>query len=171
MEKRSCDITSCFLCRFCSRDWHELIALKKKNLFIKKGRSLFVEGEKTKGIFFVYKGALKIHRNWGKQKELILRFTRRGEIVGHRGQITEETYPVTATALEDSIVCFIGSDFWNSTLRTHTMLTYHLMLFYTQELQEAEKRMYDLAHMPVKGRIAGALLELVRVYGLKKNNS
>jgi CRP-like cAMP-binding protein len=171
MEKRSCDTSSCFLCRFCSKDWHDLIALKKKNIFVKKGRTLFAEGERSTGIFFVYKGALKIHMNWGKEKELILRFAKRGEIVGHRGQLSEEVYPVTATALEDSVVCFISTEFWNTTLRTHTMLTYHLMLFYSQELQDAEKRMHDLAHMPVKGRIAGALLELIRAYGLKKNNT
>jgi CRP-like cAMP-binding protein len=41
------------------------------------------------------------------------------------------------------------------------------MLFFAAELQEAEKKMRNMAHMPVKGRIAQALISLQKQFGTK----
>jgi CRP/FNR family transcriptional regulator len=39
------------------------------------------------------------------------------------------------------------------------------MMFFASELKESEKRMRNLAHMPVKGRVANALLFLKQKFG------
>ena len=39
------------------------------------------------------------------------------------------------------------------------------MLFFAEELQESEKKMRNMAHMPVKGRVANALLKLQDKFG------
>src|SRR5579859_648651 len=85
MNGISCDLTRCFLCRHSMPEWKELIALKKKTLFIKKGKTVFREGEKVEGMFFLYSGAVKIHAPCVDGREMIVRFARGGEIVGHRG--------------------------------------------------------------------------------------
>jgi CRP/FNR family transcriptional regulator len=36
------------------------------------------------GVYFVYKGIVKVHKQWG-DKELIIRFANQGQIFGHRG--------------------------------------------------------------------------------------
>src|ERR1700759_5262293 len=102
----SCDLSRCFLCSFCIPEWKEAIVLKKDTRSIKKGRPVFSEEEKVEGIFFVYTGFVKVHRQWVGQKDLILRFAGSGDILGHRGLGGSNTYPVTATALEDTKVCF-----------------------------------------------------------------
>ncbi|WP_431210588.1 Crp/Fnr family transcriptional regulator [Puia sp. P3] len=75
------------------------------------------------------------------------------------------TYPVSATALEDTTVCFIPNDFWEASLKANPSLTYTLMQFYATELQKAEHRMRNLTHQEVKGRIADALLDISRTFG------
>lgn len=140
-------------------EWKELIALKKTTLSVKKGRPIFREGEKVTGIFFLYSGYVKVHMQWPGQKDLILRFAAPGDILGHRG-LGGSLYPVTATTLEDSQLCYIPNDFLESSLKANPSLTWQLMHFYAAELQRTEQRMRDMVHMEVKGRIAGALLEI-----------
>jgi CRP/FNR family transcriptional regulator len=168
MQEIACDLSRCFLCRHCTAEWKEVIALRKKTFLIKRGKPLFREGEKVGGIFFLYSGTVKVYTPWTDEKEMILRFARGGDIVGHRGLGGGDVYPVSASALEDTTACFITNEFLEASLKTNPSLTYTLMHFYAAELQKADQRMRDLTHMEVKGRIAGALLEIAALFGLDK---
>jgi len=140
----------------------------RKNLAFKKGEVIFNEGEEVKGIYFIYKGKVKVHKKWGEEKELIVRFATQGDIVGHRGLGKTNIYPISATALEPSVLCFMELDFFKATLKVNDSLTYNLLMFFAEELQESEKRMRNLAHMPVKGRVAYALLALQEKFGVNE---
>jgi CRP-like cAMP-binding protein len=146
-------------------EWKEVTALKKETRLIKRGKPLFSEGEKVEGIFFLYSGVVKIHVPWADGREMIIRFARGGEIAGHRGLGGNAVYPISATALEDTLACFVSNEFLELSLKANPSLTYTLMHFYAMELQKAEKKMRELTHLDVKGRIAGALLELVETFG------
>ena len=165
MKDVDCGLDRCFLCRNVMPEWRKLIAGHKKTSFIKKGKSLFTMGQDVEGIYFLYSGIVKIHAPWTDGREMIIRFARGGEIAGHRGLSGNFKYPVSATALEDSIVCYIDNEFLELSLKANPSLTYTLMHFYATELQKAEKRMRDLIHMEAKGRISQALLELSDSYG------
>lgn len=168
-EAKSCDLSSCFLCKNCNPEWKELIALKKKTILFKKGKPIFKEGEKVNGIYFMYSGSAKVHKEWSEKKALIVRFTKAGDVLGHRGFSSVKTYPVSATVLQDSKVCFIENDFFEKTLTTNPSLTYKFMQLYSDELQKAELRMRNLALMEVKGRVAETLLEIAATFGTGKN--
>jgi CRP/FNR family transcriptional regulator len=57
-------------------------------------------------------------------------------------------------------------DFLESTLNINNNFVIRLMRFFANELQESEKRMRNLAHMPVKGRVAQALISLKNKFGI-----
>jgi len=170
-SKSECDLNSCFMCQSCLKQWQPAIAANKRNFKVKRGEVIFHEGDAVKGVYFVYEGVVKVHKKWGAEKELIIRFASNGAIFGHRGLGGNNVYPISATALEDSVICFVEIDFFESTLKVNTDFTYGLMMFLASELQESEKKMRNLAHMSVKGRVAQALISLQNQFGTKEDGS
>jgi len=165
-KSKPCDLKSCFFCNGCLKEWIPAIDANRKTLQLKKGEVFFKEGDPVTGIYFVYEGKVKIHKRWGNDKELIVRIADKGTIAGHRGLGKNFIYPVSGTAIEPAKVCFIDLDFFQTTLKVNHEFTYQLMMFFADELQESEKKMRNLAHMSVKGRIAQALLTLKEKFGL-----
>ncbi len=165
-KANTCDLETCFLCQRCLPEWKAAIQTHRKDLQFKKGETIFREGQPVLGIYFVTAGTVKVHKRWGTEKEIILRFAQKGDIVGHRGLGQETTYPISATAIQPVNACFIDLAFFRASLKVNQGFTYGLLLFFASELQESERKMRNLAHMPVKGRIANALLALQEKFGL-----
>jgi len=170
-SKNECDMNGCFMCSNCSKEWKQAIAVNKKNYKVKRGDVIFNEGDEVKGVYFVYEGVVKVHKKWGADKELIIRFASKGAIFGHRGLGGDNLYPISATALEDGIICYVDIEFFEATLKVNSNFTYNLMLFFASELQESERKMRNLAHMTVKGRIAQALITMQGQFGTKDDGS
>lgn len=166
----SCNLSDCILCRLCLPDWIPAVELNRKIILLKKGQQAFTEGDLVTGIYFIYSGTMKVHKRWNHEKELIVRFARPGDMVGHLGLGKEARYPVSATALEPTSVCYLGMPFFESTLKVNPGLTYTLMRVLANELQESHRAMRNLVHMPVKARIAQALLSLKNQFGTRGNN-
>ncbi len=168
MKKRKldCDLKSCMYCQFCIAEWLPAVDANRQLVHIKKGELLFKEGEEMTGIYFVNNGIIKVHKQWG-QKELIVRFAKNGDIVGHRGLGADTVYPVSGTALQNVTACFIPLDFFMASLKINYDFMEKLMLFFAEELKQSERKMRNLAHMSVKGRIANALLLLNNKFGTK----
>jgi CRP-like cAMP-binding protein len=164
-QKQDCDLKSCMYCQLCIPEWLPAVGSNRQIVNMKKGELLFREGENMSGIYFVNSGTVKVHKQWG-QKELIVRFAKNGDIVGHRGLGADTIYPVSGTALENVTACFIPLDFFMSSLKINYDFMERLMLFFAEELKQSERKMRNLAHMSVKGRVANALLLLKAKFGI-----
>jgi CRP-like cAMP-binding protein len=168
---KCCDLESCLMCSLVLKEWKLAIDGHRKNFIAKKGEQIFKEGDPVTGVYFVYQGNVKVHKHWG-DKELIVRFANSGKIFGHRGLGSHSSvYPISATALEETSLCFIELDFFMSTLKVNHDFAFNLMLFYADELQDSEKKMRNLALMSVKSRLAVALLQLKDQFGLNETGS
>lgn len=163
---KKCDLNTCFLCQFSVKDWRPVIDLNKKNIILKKGEQIFKEGEQVKGIYFIYKGKVKVHKYWDAEKEFIVRFAKNGDILGQLGLGHEKIYPVSATALEKTTVCYLTMDFFESSLEINPKFTYNLMRYFANELQEKDKKMRDLVHMTAKARIAQCFVALKNQFSI-----
>ncbi|GAA4792970.1 hypothetical protein GCM10023231_21450 [Olivibacter ginsenosidimutans] len=154
------------MCRHSSKGWLPAIVEERKIKIFKRGEVIFKEGEKAEGIYFLLQGIVKVHKQWGEDRELILHFSKAGELFGYRGLSDDTVYPVTATVLEDCKTCYVSIDFFNKTLQANHELTLQFLKFHLNELRRAEKRMRNLALMEVKGRIADMLLMLHKQFGI-----
>lgn len=168
---KCCDLESCLMCSMVLKDWKLAIEGHRKDFVAKKGEQIIKEGDPVAGVYFVNQGNVKVHKHWG-DKELIVRFANSGKIFGHRGLGTHSSvYPISATALEETSLCFIERDFFMSTLKVNHDFAFNLMLFYADELQESEKKMRNLALMSVKARLAVALLQLKDQFGFNETGN
>lgn len=162
---KKCDLQTCSMCRGCQPEWLKAIDSNRQMLHFKKNDMVFKEGDTVSGMYFIYSGLVKVHKQWVDEKELILRFAGQGAIVGHRGLGDDIIYPVSATALSPAAICFVDLDFFSATLKVNPGYLFELMMFFASELKESEKRMRNLAHMNTKGRIGQALLTLQKKFG------
>ncbi|PWG80488.1 transcriptional regulator [Pararcticibacter amylolyticus] len=166
-----CNLDKCFMCTLAVKEWQPVLNACRRNFSLKKGECVINEGDPVTGVYFVYSGKVKVHKKWG-DKELIVRFATEGAIIGHRGLGTRSGfYPVSATALEPTVVCFIELELFLATLKVNHDFAFHLLMFFADELQESEKRMRDLALMPVKNRLATSLLQLKQLFGTDKDGN
>jgi CRP/FNR family transcriptional regulator len=164
-----CDTECCFLCQNCLNEWKPAIAAQKKNFKVKKGETIFKEGDPVTGIYFVFSGSIKVYKKWDDDKELIIRFAKEGAPFGHRVIGKNDTYHISASAIEPSVICYFDMEFFEASLKVNTNFTYQLLMFFAEELRESERRMRNLAHMPVKRRVAEALLALNNQFGTTKD--
>jgi CRP-like cAMP-binding protein len=159
------DEKTCFLCKNCLKEWIPAILAHKKNYKVKKGEVIFKEGDPVKGIFFVKTGIVKVHKRWGADKELILRLASEGMIFGHRALGGDGVYSISATAVQSGIVSYVDMEFFETTLKVNANFTYDLLMFFAEDLRISERKMRNLEHMPVKGRVAEALIMLKEQFG------
>ena len=165
-KNNNCDLKTCFMCQLTLKEWHPAIESHKRNFIAKKGEVIIKEGDPVSGVYFVTSGNVKVHKQWG-DKELILRFANDVAIIGHRGISSSiSTYPISATALETTKLCFVDIDFFKTTIKVNQEFAYGLLMFYADELHASEKKMRNLALMSVKGRLAVATLGLRDQFGL-----
>ena len=165
VKKSKCDLATCSMCKGCKPEWLKAIDVNRKLIHYNKGESIFHEGDSVNGMYFIFSGLVKVHKKWSDNKELILRFAKEGAIVGHRGLGGDTIYPVSATALTASDICFVNLDFFMATLKVNPDYLFDLMMFFAAELKESEKRMRNIAHMNTKGRIGQSLLTLQDKFG------
>lgn len=138
---------------------------KKTTIRCKKSQSFIIEGSPQHGLYFVLEGKVKVARTGLHGKEQIVRFTGRGETVGHRGFGTGHTYSINAVALETTVLCNFSSDTLKEMMMQVPALAYDLMTFYAEELDRSEAKVKKFAQMTVREKVIDALLYIDRKFG------
>lgn len=161
---------SSFFCNAKSQNIDE-INDKKINSIFKKGQIIFNEGGYAHGLFCINTGKIKLTQTGDEGREAIVRLAKDGDIIGYKALLSNDRYTASATALEDSSVCFIPKDTFFSVLKNDPDLSFSLMSLLSGELRNAETKIVQLAQKPVRERLAEALLFLKETYGLEEDGS
>jgi CRP/FNR family transcriptional regulator, polysaccharide utilization system transcription regulator len=137
----------------------------------KKGQVIFHEGGHPFGVYCVNKGKIKLSLLGDEGKEQIVRMAKDGDVLGYRSMLANERYNATATALEDSQVCFIPKEHFLHVLQSDNTLSFEMMKLLSSQLKEAEVKLTHLAQKPVRERLAETLLFLKETYGYEDNST
>jgi CRP-like cAMP-binding protein len=170
MKLQSCTKGTCDLCKIILPEWLSILQQNAKSFSIKKGGIILKQGDKVDGIYFISEGYCKVHKKWG-DKELIVRFAKNGNIIGHRGLGKIKNFPISATALTNMQVCFIPLQIFKLTLQTNTQYLLAFSEFLISELQNTETHFQHLMNFNAKEKIAYSLCFLFYNFGEPLTNT
>ncbi|NNJ88163.1 MAG: Crp/Fnr family transcriptional regulator [Eudoraea sp.] len=132
---------------------------------IKKGQSIFEEGEKLNGVFCVRAGVSKLSKLSANGKDQIVKLASKGEVMGQRSVIAEESSNLSAVAVSDMEVCFIPKEGIVDTLHKNPDFTVEVLRHMAHDLREADDVIVNMSQKSVKQRVAEAFLYLKESFG------
>ena len=170
---------SCLNCEIRSSNCFSLLSREdlldynkdKKSTLYKKNQVVFYAGRHPTGIFCLKSGKVKIAKTGIDGKEQIVRFVTNGELLGIRALLSGRQYSATATALEDSVICYITKHAFFKIILKYPTVSKCLMKSLSQMLEEAEDKMTSMAQKPVRERLAESLIILNNVFKAGKPDS
>jgi len=163
------------------RQFSALKALSKEELLkmancktsytIKKGESVFEEGEVTNGVFCVKDGVCKMTKLSANGKDQIVKLAKPGELLGQRSMISDEPANLSAVALEDMEVCFVPKNEIMQFFNQNNQFSMNMMKTICGDLKEADDHMVSMAQKSVKERLAETLVYLEDNFGTNEDGS
>lgn len=81
----TCTNTSCIIKRNCHLQEMAVFLEHKSTIRCKKGQNFIIEGAPIHGLYFINHGKVKVAKTGLNGKEQIVRLTKDGDIIGHRG--------------------------------------------------------------------------------------
>jgi len=173
------EVTSCDQCEsasnsiFCVLNKIELAKLSetKSHISYKKGQTVFYEGNHPHGLYCIYSGKVKIHKLGHDGKDQILRLAKKGNVIGYRALLSDDYYNASATAIEDSVICFFPKKDYQTQIISNPNLSMQIIKLLSSDLKLAEQKAMNMVQKQVRERIAETLLMLKEFFGLESDNA
>lgn len=155
--------------KYCTPSQKKLLEETKTCVIFKKDQIIFYEDHPVSGVYLIFSGKVKLWKEGIHTHEQIVRFSKDGDLLGYRGCLEDTRYALSATALEDTRVCFIEKDIFFQSLKTNTELHLNILLNYVKNLRRIETRLRDMAEMNVREKVAEALIIAHNAFGTEKD--
>ncbi len=167
MESRceNCIVRQFNSLRAMSKEELKQVSDSKTTRTIKKGEPLFEEGDKLNGVYCVRNGVSKLSKLSANGKDQIVKLASKGEVLGQRSVISQESANLSAVAVNDMEVCFIPKESINNTLQKNPNFTLEVLRHMAHDLKEADDVIVNISQKTVKQRMAEAFLYLQNNFG------
>ena len=145
----------------------ELIRISscKTTKIVKKGEVIFEEGEMLNGVYCVKDGICKLSKLSANGKDQIIKLVVKGELLGQRSLISDESSNLQATALNDMELCFIPKSEIIDDLRKNVSFSFDVLKNMAHDLKEADDIIVNMAQKSVRQRLAEALISINSSFG------
>ncbi len=172
------EVPSCDKCEsanssiFCvlSKTELSILSQSKSHISYKKGQMIFYEGNHPLGLYCIYSGKVKIHKLGHDGKDQILRLAKNGSVIGYRALLSDDNYHASATAIEDSQICFFPKSAYQNQIIVNPSLSIQIIKLLSSDLKSAEQKAVNMVQKQVKERIAETLLMLKEFFGVESDN-
>lgn len=141
------------------KEFQKLSENRNVKVFHKKD-FVFLEGQTLNDIFFINRGRVKTYKSNPDGKELITGIQTKGDFLGYVSILEEKSVNETAITLEETEIAFIPKQDFLSLIYSSKDVARKFIKLLSNNLEEAEARLLDIAYQSVRQRVAKTLLNL-----------
>ncbi len=143
--------------------WEELKQLMedRSGRKYKKNQHVHYEGDRVTGIFYIISGSVKTVRLTEDGRELITGIHNAGDYLDVNTILSRDIYDDTAIALEDTVLSFLPLEHLDKLLYVYPDVGTKFIKMLSNNIQERELRLLEIAYGSVRKRIAEALIRLL----------
>lgn len=143
----------------------------KVSQVIKKGGIIFEEGDAVNGVYCIKDGVCKLSKLSANGKDQIVKLIVKGDLLGQRSLVSDETANLSAIALNDMEVCFIPKAEIIKDLQKNPNFSMDVMRHMAADLREADNIIVNMAQKSVRQRLAETLIYIHDAFGLNSDKT
>jgi CRP-like cAMP-binding protein len=146
----------------------ELIRISgcKTSKVIKKGDTIFEEGDAINGVYCIKDGICKLSKLSANGKDQIIKLVVKGDLLGKNSLIREESANLTAVALNDMEVCYIPKSEIIEDLEKNPNFSMDILKQMAKDLKDSEDIIVNMAQKSVRERLADILIYIHNSFGV-----
>lgn len=138
---------------------------KAPTIRLRAHQLLFSTGDAGGGCYRVEQGLLKVSVASSTGAERILAILGPASVVGELSMIDGSPRSAGVTALRDSELSYLSAASFNAFAEQHPEVYRHLVVLLAQRLRDTNAVVAASSFLPLKGRVARALLSLAEAFG------
>ena len=138
---------------------------KAHDLSVTADQIVFLAGDAGDGIYRIEDGLLKVSVSASEGGERILAILGRGSIVGELSMIDGAPRSASVSALRNSKVRFVSRAAFEGFCQSNPEVYRHVMILLARRLRDTNAALAATSFLPLKGRVALALLNLAEGFG------
>lgn len=151
------------------KDFQKLTENRPVRIY-KKKELLFMEGHSPNDLYFIEQGRVKTYKINYEGKELITGIHSEGDFLGYVPLLEDRPYYENAEALETVRISIIPKQDFLSLIYSNKEVAGKFIKLLSNNIEEMEKRLLDLAYQSVRSRVAIALIEISNAYAQQEKN-
>ncbi|MCU0340870.1 MAG: response regulator [Spirosomaceae bacterium] len=140
------------------------IAENRKVKLFKKKETIYSEGNYPNAIYFLKQGKIKTGRINEFGKEYITELVKEGDFFGYLNLFDNTPYQDSAVALADSEVLIVPKEEFYALVYHNRDVAAKFIKMLSNEIQEREQRLLQLAYNSVRKRVSESLVMLANRY-------
>ena len=127
---------------------------------LKKGETIYTEGDNHKKMFVINKGKVKISKISKNGKEQIIRILGKGDFTGELSLFNEEDHKSRAEAVENTSICLVESDKIKELMEKNSKIAIKILSEMSKRLEETENLIETIGLKDVDEKVSSLLLDL-----------
>lgn len=126
----------------------------------KKGSTIYRKEDSSNHLYIINSGYIMESVYYGSSVDVIVKVRTKGEYFGEMGMLSDESYPNTALALEDSELISISKPYFLDTVWSSTAVCKVIILELIERLLNSAQNMVNVMYLDAPGRLAFTIVNL-----------